>query len=316
MKRKIEDYLIDVKTVGITGHIRPDGDCAGSCLALYNYLKKNFSHLETDLYLEPVSEKFHFLHRSQEIKSVSSQEKEYDIFIVLDSSDLERIGDAVKYFNNAKTTLCIDHHVSNSYFAAENIISAEASSASEVLYHLFEDEKIDKETAQCIYTGIIYDSGVFKYSSTSEETMCIAGKMMSYGIPFGKIIDESFYSKSYNQNKLLGNALLESSLALGDKCIYTVVTREHMAQFGVSDKELDGIVDQLRLVKGVECAIFLYETKDSVFKVSLRSNDYVDVNKVAGEFGGGGHIRAAGCTIGGDVQDSLKKLLFQLEKQI
>lgn len=312
----IKDYLKAKKTVGITGHVRPDGDCVGSCLALYHYICLNYPEIIVDLYLEPFSEKFMFLSGTNEIKYDCLDETKHDLFIVLDTSEKSRMGDAIKYFDTAEDTLNIDHHISNNSFANSNIIVSNASSASEVLYDLLEEEKINKTIAECIYTGIIFDSGVFKYSNTSEKTMKIAGKLMSYDIDFGKIIDESFYRKTYNQNKIMGRAFLDSKLALDQKCVYTVLTQKHLDEFNITSKDLDGIIDQLRVISGVECAIFLHEVEDSVYKISFRSNDYLDVNKVANEFGGGGHVRASGCTLQGSVEGIISRLLTAVEKQI
>ena len=115
-------------------------------------------------------------------------------------------------FENADRTICIDHHISNNSFADVNYVEPQSSSACEVLYTTFDEDKVDKNVAECIYTGIIHDTGVFKYSCTSRRTMDIAGKMMEMGIDYSDIIDNSFYKKSYIQNQILGRALLESVL--------------------------------------------------------------------------------------------------------
>lgn len=313
---KVDNYLEKVNSVAITGHIKPDGDCIGSCLALYNYILFNYPEINVKLYLEEFSQKYMFLPNSDKVIHDYQIDEEFDLFIVLDTGNLARIGGTVRAFHNAKATLSIDHHVSNENYSKDNIVYPDASSASEVLYELIDENKINQDIAQCIYTGIVYDTGVFKHSNTSEKTMQIAGKLMSYGIPFSKIIDSSFYLKTYNQNLISGRAMLDSKLAFNGKCIYTVLTKKHMREFDVTSKELDGIVDQIRVVDGVECAIFLYEINKDEYKVSFRSNDYVDVNKAAGEFGGGGHIRAAGCSISGEIDDIIKQLLDVVKKQI
>lgn len=313
--KKLDSYLRDVRTLGITGHIKPDGDCVGSCLALYNYITKNYNNIEVDLYLESFSDKFSFLPGADKIV-YEREEKHHDLFIVLDVSDEARMGTAHKYFKVARKTLCIDHHVSNIGFAQENVIFPKASSASEVLYVLLDESKLDVEIAECLYTGIVYDSGVFKYTNTSPQTMEIAGKLIGYGIPFSRIIDESFYSKTYNQNLILGEALLSSKMVLEDKVIYTVITREQMAKYDLFAKDLDGIVDQLRVTRGVMCAIFINEIIPHEYKISLRANDHIDVNLVASSFGGGGHIKAAGCTVKGKIEEVVAKLSEEIGKQL
>lgn len=312
----IKDYLKDVKKVGMAGHIRPDGDCVGSCLGLYTYIKNNFKEIEIDLYLEPIPKKFDFLKYSDEIKHEYVEGREYDLFISLDSSELDRLGDFIPYFENAKKTLCIDHHISNSNFADTNIVYPTYSSASELVYTLLDEELIDYDVACALYLGIIHDSGVFKYSNTSTQTMCIAGKLMEKGIPFTSIIDNTFYSKTYVQNQVLGRALSESVLFCDGKCIFTVIRKNMMDFYQITSEDLDGIVEQMRITKGVECAIFLYEVGELEYKVSLRSNELVDVSVIATHFGGGGHIRAAGFNMKGTPYDVLNNISEQIELQM
>lgn len=254
---KIIDYLEGVKKIGMAGHIRPDGDCVGSSLGLYTYLKKNFPDIEVDLYLEPISEKFKFLKYSDEIKNEYEGDKKYDLFISLDSSDIDRLGQFEPYFNNAEKTLCIDHHISNTGFAENCVVYPDASSASEVVYEMLDEEKVDYDVACAIYLGIVHDSGVFKYSNTSKKTMMIAGTLMEKGIPFSNIIDDTFYTKNYIQNQILGRALMESVLFYEGKCIFSVLKKRDMEFYNVTSKDLEGIVEQLRITKGVECAIFI-----------------------------------------------------------
>ncbi|SEQ35483.1 phosphoesterase RecJ domain-containing protein [Lachnospiraceae bacterium RM5] len=313
---KIENYLEGVKTVGITGHRRPDGDCIGSCLGLYNYLTKNYPELSVSLYLESIADKFVFLKNSDKIIFNTEKDEEFDLFIVLDSSDLERIGETVKYFDKAKKTLCIDHHISNNNFAMENVVDAKLSSASELLYMMLDEDKVDKYVAEALYLGIVHDSGVFKYSNTSYNTMAIAGKLMEKGIDFTSIIDDTFYTKTYVQNQILGRALLESVVFYDGKCIFSVVKKDEFDFYNITSADLDGVVEQLRITKGVEVAIFMYETEPMEYKISLRSKSEVDVSKVAEYFGGGGHIRAAGVMMHGTVYDVINNLSEQISLQL
>lgn len=139
---------------------------------------------------------------------------------------------------------------------------------------------------------------------------------MEKGIDFSTIIDESFYEKTYLQNQILGRALFESVTFLEGRCIFSVIRLKDMRFYGVSSQDLDGIVEQMRVTKGVECAIFLYEIQSQVFKVSLRSKRLLDVSKVAAYFGGGGHVRAAGCTMSGSLYDVVNNLSAHIEKQL
>lgn len=268
----LSDILKDVKSVGITGHIRPDGDCTGSVLALYNYIVENMPETDVDLYLEQPGSEFYYLKNIDKIKN-TPEDKKYDVFFVLDCSSLDRIEPFISCFNNASKTVCIDHHVSNTGFTDLSKIEPQASSACEVLYGTMDADKISRNVAECIYTGIIHDTGVFKYSCTSKKTMEIAGEMMEKGIDYSDIIDNTFYKKTYVQNQILGRALLESVLFYDGKCIFTTVTMDEMEFYGVTGRELGGIVEQLRLTDGVEVAIFLYQTGEEEYKVSLRSKE-------------------------------------------
>ena len=309
------EELKGAHVVGITGHIRPDGDCTGSTLALYNYLKKNMPGMDVSVYLEQPGEEFSYLSGYSDIRNTLEEDKRFDVFIVLDCSSIDRIEPFARGFEHADKTICIDHHISNNSFADVNQVVPDASSACEVLYDTLDDEKIDKAVAECIYTGIIHDTGVFKYSCTSLHTMEIAGKMMQMGIDYSDIIDNSFYKKTYVQNQILGRALLESVLFYDKKCIFSSVTRDEMNFYGVTGKELGGIIEQLRLTEGVEVAIFLYETGDDEYKVSLRSKKEIDVSAIAVAFGGGGHVRAAGFLAKGTVHDIINRIGEMIEEQ-
>lgn len=310
----LSDILKDVKSVGITGHIRPDGDCTGSVLALYNYIVENMPEIDVDLYLEQPGSEFYYLKNIDKIKN-TPEDKKYDVFFVLDCSSLDRIEPFISCFNNASKTVCIDHHVSNTGFTDLSKIEPQASSACEVLYGTMDADKISRNVAECIYTGIIHDTGVFKYSCTSKKTMEIAGEMMEKGIDYSDIIDNTFYKKTYVQNQILGRALLESVLFYDGKCIFTTVTTDEMEFYGVTGRELGGIVEQLRLTDGVEVAIFLYQTGEEEYKVSLRSKKKIDVAAIATQFGGGGHVRAAGYTAKGSVYQIINSIGELIEKQ-
>lgn len=311
----IAELLDQVKTMGIAGHIRPDGDCVGSCMALYLYIKKWYPGIAVDVYLDSPKPVFHYIEGMDEIKTEAGEEKIYDLFVTCDVSARDRLAVAGELFNKAKCTACIDHHVSNPGFAQVNHIRGDVSSACEVLYGILDPEKVEQSVATAIYTGMVHDTGVFQYSSTTPETMRIAGELMKTGFNFSKIIDESFYQKTYIQNQVMGRVLAESIMLQDGKCIVGCMRKRDMDFYGVDGKDLDGIVSQLRLTAGVEVAMFLYEIETQTFKVSLRSNGRVDVSKIAVYFGGGGHMRAAGCDMQGSVYDVINNITEQIEKQ-
>lgn len=311
----LEAKLKAAGSVAILGHIRPDGDCLGSSLGLYNYLVAQYPRITARVYLEETSAKFSYLLGFDEIRHRIDEER-YDLCVCLDCGSRERLGDFSCYLDRAGDSICLDHHVTNTCFCVDNVVADQASSTCEVLYEQLDPDLIDREVAQCLYTGIIHDTGVFKYSCTSARTMEIAGKLMNTGIEFGTIIDGSFYRKTYVQNQILGRALLESVIFLHGKCIFSAVRRGEMEFYGVGSKDLDGIIDQLRLTEGVEVALFLYESGAHEYKVSMRSQSIVDVSRIAKQFGGGGHVHAAGCTMSGNLHDVVNNLAIHIAKQL
>ena len=311
----LNKILEPAKTIAIGGHVRPDGDCVGSCMAMYQYIQNNYPDKEVDVFLEEIPSTFYRIKGTDEILHEIDESKHYDLFIVLDCGDTGRLEFSVPLFVSAGHTLCIDHHVSNICFAQDNYVVPDASSTSELVYNLIDKDKITKEIAEALYLGIVHDTGVFQYSSTSPETMRIAGELMKTGFNFSKIIDESFYQKTYVQNQVMGRVLAESIILLDGKCIIGYLKKKDMDFYGVEGKDLDGIVSQLRLTEGVEVAMFLYELETQSFKVSLRSNGKVDVSKIAVYFGGGGHMRAAGCDLQGSVYDVINNVTEQICKE-
>lgn len=313
---RFEDKLKEVATVAISGHIRPDGDCVGSTLAVYNYITTYFPQIQVELFLESIPDVFFFLKNADKIQHEYEEDKEFDLFIVLDCGDEGRLGPFAKYFDSAKHTLCIDHHVSNQSFAEDNYIIPDASSTCELVFNMMDTDKITKEIAECLYTGMVHDTGVFQYSCTSAQTMNNAGILMEKGIDYPKIVTDTFYLKTYDQNRILGYALLNSKLYLDDKVILTYLTKDNLVEFHCTPKELDGIVNQLRVTKGTEVAVFLYEVEDGNFKASFRVTGDVNVAEIAECFGGGGHVKAAGCNISGEIGEVIDRILVEIKKRL
>lgn len=312
----LNHVLSQVNTVAIGGHVRPDGDCVGSCMGLYQYIKKCYPYIKVDVYLEETPDSFVMFDVVKDIKHEVAEDANYDLFIALDCADKSRLGFSEHLFDSAGYTVCVDHHISNVGFAQENYIVAEASSTAELVFQLIRKEEIDTDIAECLYLGIVHDTGVFQYSSTSPETMEAAAYLMRKNIRANEIIDKTYYEKTYAQNRVLGHALLNSTLTLNNQCIVSYVTKDIMDEFQVKQKDLEGIVSQLRITQGVEVAIFFYEIGVDEYKVSLRASGDVDVSKVAQAFGGGGHVKAAGLTMKGKVQDIIDALIEQIGKQL
>ena len=312
----LDRILQNVNTVAIGGHVRPDGDCVGSCMGLYLYLKKRFPNVHIDVFLEPIPNEFYMFEVVNVIQHDVQEEKVYDLFIALDCADASRLGFSYSLFEKATKTCCIDHHISNVGYGDENYIVPEASSTAELVYRLIDKDMISKEIAECLYLGIVHDTGVFQYTSTSPETMEAAADLMRKDICASQIIDKTYYEKTYAQNKVLGKALLDSQLLLNGKCIASSITRETMDEFGVIPKDLEGIVSQLRVTKDIEVAIFIYELNENEYKVSLRASGNVNVSQVAVTFGGGGHVKAAGLTMTGTIPEIIAQLTAEIGKQL
>ena len=170
--------------------------------------------------------------------------------------------------------------------------------------------------AEALYLGIVHDTGVFQYSCAGPSTFRAAAELLETGIDAADLIMDTFYEKSYARMQIFGRALVESFLFMEGKCIVSYIRKKVMDFYGVKPKDLDGIVSQLRNTRGVEVAIFMYELDQNVFKVSLRSGNEVDVSKIAGYFGGGGHEKASGVTMTGTPQDILNNLAERIDEQL
>lgn len=313
----LERELSQVSSVVIAGHVNPDGDCVGSCMGMYLYIKKNFPNVKRmDVYLEEIPPAMLFIEDADKIRHAYPDGiAPYELFLALDCADLGRLGQAEKYFYTALRKICIDHHISNNGFADVDYIVGGASSACELVYDLLDPGKIDKAIAEALYMGIVHDTGLFQYSCTTPKTMETAGKLMAMGIDFTGIVDRTYHQKTYLQLQILGRALLESMLLFDGRCIVSVIRRREIEFYGVEPMDMSGIVSQMRNTKGVEVAIFMYETKAQEYKVNLRSNNFVDVAAVASYFGGGGHVKAAGCTMHGSMHDVVNNLTREIDKQ-
>lgn len=315
VSKMLNKWLQEARRVAIGGHVRPDGDCVGSCMGLYLYMKDNYPDIQTDVYLEPIPEKFKIISGIEDIRSEIQEGEAYDLFICLDCGDEERLGFSMPLFQSALHTFCMDHHVSNQSFAEYNQIVPDASSTSELIYGIMDKKRVTREIAECLYMGIAHDTGIFQYSNVSPSTFRMAAELLETGIDAAELIDFTYYEKTYAQNQVLGRALLESIVFMDGKCIAAFMKKSQMDFYGVTPKDLDGIVSQLRITQGVEVAIFAYETEKDLYKVSLRSKKAIDVSVIAGYFGGGGHVRAAGCVMPGTIYDVLNNLSRQIELQ-
>lgn len=306
---------IEAKSIAITGHTRPDGDCVGSCLSLYQYFKKVRPDVYIKIFLEKPSEIFSEIKGYEEIDSTFAEDTVFDVLFILDCAN-DRIEKSEKYFAKAEKVINVDHHISNKGCGTVNYIFPTIGSTSELIYDLIDKKELDQDIAKAIYTGIIHDTGVFQYSNTSPKTLEAAAHLISFGFNFPKIIEETFYQRTYVQSQILGRALMESVRFSQERCVVSYIDKKTMDFYGVTTQDFDGIVNQLRNIKGISCAIFMYQIGVLEYKVSLRSDEKVNVAKVASVFGGGGHMRAAGCTMQGTFHDCVNNISKYVEMQL
>ena len=326
---KILEEVRNAKTIGIAGHVNPDGDAVGSAVGLGLFLRKALPGVRVDVFAEEFQESLRrYMPDADRIHyDTRTGVERYDVFIAVDTAD-DRLGDMRPLFRDAVKTINIDHHESNPGCAMQNYIFPAASSSCELVYDLIMAETLengesaetllDESIARALYIGIVTDTGVFRFSNTSEHTMQVGGHLLPYlkEVEPVKLIDGIFYQKSYIQHQILGRALLESMMLRDGSCIVSVIDRRTMAFYHATSRDMDGVVGQLMLTRGVNVAIFLYETAPLIYKVSLRSDGSVNVASIASFYGGGGHERAAGCTINAPYHDIINNISDSIDIQL
>ena len=316
---RILDELKGCGTIGISGHQNPDGDCAGSCMGLALFLRKAMPEARVDVFLEPLrDELYRNIPGTETIRADFRTDIDcYDAFIVLDSAK-DRISAAKTFFDRAARTINIDHHISNPGSAMVNYVNGSSSSACELVFEVIDHDLIDARIAQALYVGMVTDTGCFRFSNTSQRTMEIAGYLITFGFEFPRIVREVYFEKTWVQQKILGKALSKSKSYLGGRCIVSTLDRMAIQALGGVGKDVEGIVSALVSTTGADCSIFAHERQGGEWRVSLRSNQIVDVASIAARFGGGGHIRASGCTIGPDreITTSILKMVEMAGEQL
>jgi len=308
INKKVVKLINDSRNIAILSHIMPDGDNIGSCLALYNSLIKMDKNplviLDDD-----VPEIYKFLKNSDKIVK-PEKEYEFDLVIVLDCGDAERLGKSVKYLKNGNV-INIDHHINNTRFGHINLIDETAAATAEIVYKLIKefDIQLDIDICQCIYTGIVTDTGQFQYSNTSFITHEITADLIRNGVEPFKLYKVIYQNNSKEKIKLISKALSTLRFDYEDKIASMIITKESFDTIGAKDEDVDGIINFARDIKGVEVALLFREIDNGKIKIGFRSKDYVNVNEVAEKFGGGGHKRAAGAIIDGDLDNIRNKII-------
>lgn len=310
--------LIDKsKNIFIASHINPDGDNIGSILALglgLKKLSKNVNILKTD----KIPDDFNFLPGIDLIQEYKDDMKVDDLFIVLDSSDEDRLGALKQLLESTPNIINIDHHISNTNFGKINIVDTKASATGELVYKLLEkmDIKLDKDIGTNLYTAISTDSGSFKYESVTSETHKIVANLLELGIDHSNININLYEKISMKRFKLNNNILSNAKFYNNGQIAIAKATQEILKDTETTMEDTDDIVSALRQIDTVEVACLLKEFQKKEIKISLRSKEYVDVSAICNNFGGGGHIRAAGCKIEEDINVAEDLLLKEINKII
>ncbi len=308
--------LIEMSDViAISGHTSPDGDAIGSCCALAMALKELGK--ETAVIIDEFPDVFHIIPTGGLLYHSLPEGFAPDLYIALDCGDIERLGKNKELFSEAPNTINIDHHRSNTEFGKLNYVDEDASSTSEIIFKLlYGYAPFNNDIASALYTGIIYDTGGFRHSSTTPATMAIAAELMEYDFNFSDIYNKVFFTRKMGEAKALGLAMERLERCLNGKGVYTYITLEDMKRLGVGSDDLHEITGFIKGIEGCEVSAFVYEKTPNAFKVSMRSDESFDVCKICGAFGGGGHIRAAGCTVEGNPMDIVEKVFKEAEKQL
>lgn len=310
---EIRQLIDESKSIAIAGHISPDGDAVGSSCALAMALIKKGK--KVCLFLEEIQQKLKCIPYS-EYAVYNDPKDEFDLFISLDSGDEKRLGKLSELIKTTDT-INIDHHVSNTYFGRMNFVDADASSTSELIYRLLYGwGDLDQDIAYALYAGIVFDTGCFKHPSTSPYTMQVAGELMAYNIPFTRIQEQLFYSRSQVEVKLLAAALNHMVFECGGRLAYSKLSLDEMRACGGDSKDVDSIVPFIRDIEGIDAAVFFYEKNAGEIKVSMRSNEAVNVSEIAQKFGGGGHIRASGCTLCGSFEKIMPQVISEIRSSL
>lgn len=310
---KIIEIIKNANKIGVFAHISPDGDAIGSSLALYMALKQ--LKKDVDVICDEYSDSFNFLPCLDEIKTKGT--KDYDLCIALDCADKNRLYDPNNSFDSATITISIDHHASNTFFAMNNYVEENSPAACKTLIKVLKrlNVNITKEIGEALMTGIITDSGGFRYDTVDDETFEFAAQMLDVGVNISEIYLTTFDIQSKAQFKLTSIATSRLEFVSKGRIAITYITAEDIKKTGAKIGDHEGIVNVGRNVEGVIVSIFLREDVDG-YRVSLRSNNETDVAEIAKAFDGGGHSKAAGCTIDEPLEIAMKMLIKETVKNL
>lgn len=318
--QKVAENIKKAKNIIIIHHIAPDGDGLGSALALREMISQLGSANKLDAVISgKIPDIYRFLPGIENLKKTNdaSLYQSYDLAIALDCADKDRLGDATEFFNNARSTINIDHHISDIGFADIDWIDPKASATGEILFDLIEPlgVKLNKNIAIALYTSILTDTGGFKFENTKPKTFNICAELLEAGADPVSIYNECYESKPVAMVRLHAKAINDAVYLEDNEIVYTKISRKLLEEIHASDDHIDGITEALRQVNSVKVAIVFKETIKGTTKVSFRSNG-IDVCEIASFFGGGGHKLAAGCIVEKNIDEAVNDILKTVRKQV
>lgn len=298
----------------IAGHTNPDGDAVGGCYALALALEKLGK--KVIVVLEPYAKKFDII-PGRHLRYVGPLEDlTADVLFCVDCADAGRLGAAQPLLSRITETVCIDHHSTNKGYTKYDFVDGKVSSASELVFRLIEGfVEIDRDIASAIYAGMVNDTGGFRFSATSEGTLAIAGKLMALGIPFTDIYTEMSHRHTFTEAKIFARALDVCERTPDGRVAYTCVTRTMLDELSATGQDMDGVVEYLLNIRGVDVSVLLYDKTQTEVKVSLRSRR-TDISRIASGLGGGGHALAAGINLSGNIYEVKDKVLALVAQEL
>jgi len=314
--KKVLSVIKKYKNFIVSAHVNLEGDALGAELSMARLLKKMGKQVFV-VNSDKAPEIYDFLPGIKSLKSPNMKIQDYDVLIAVDCCDKNRLGDVAKLIKKDKIIVNIDHHKSNSKFGDVNWVLPKASSASEMVYHIFKklNLKIDRISALLLYVGILTDTGSFRYSNTNAETHRIVAELLSNNLSANKIYKKIYERNPLVQMELISNILNRFQTDKSNKIVWVEIESEDLKKLHSRIDIADNIFDFLRSIKGVEVALIFKQIKPRLTKVNFRSRGRVDVAKLAESFGGGGHRTASGCSIEQGLKQS-EKLIFQRLKQL
>jgi len=326
-KRNWKEILDKIKNnhkIMITTHIHPDGDGLGSEKAIYQILKK-LGKAPYILNPDPLPYEYNFLNKDNifndyDDKGYSGVVDEYDLIIVMDIGSLIRLGEIGKQLRHTKVpTICIDHHPIRQDSFDYEMVDSNVSSTAILLYDLYKEhfsDFINLDIAEALYTGILTDTGSFRFKNTDAETMEVATKLVKMGVVPGEIYNKIYENRLPEQTKLLGMVLQNINYELDGKIAWFKITRNMLKEVGAKPENIEGFTDFVRGIRGVEVAVKFLESSNQHTRINFRSKGSVVINKLAKKFNGGGHPYAAGAEIFENIDRSIKMLLPELKKTV